>query len=136
MNRSSIRVLVIDDDILKAVKIQRALEFNGVRNIEIARNQQEAREDIFGRETDGGRPDLIVTDMNYPLTPGGRPEKDAGLQLIEWMEKEQITIPVIICSSVKYHVPEILGCVWYSELSDVEAEFGKLLDILAKKDGI
>ena len=74
--------------------------------------------------------DLIVTDMHYPLAKGMEADYDAGFILIERLKKEEINIPVIICSSSNYTEPGILGTVWYNELCDLNRDFRELLNKL------
>ena len=53
---------------------------------------------------------------------------DTGEKLIERLKKESLDIPVIVCSSLRYSIPDILGCVWYSERTDLDQEFRRLLE--------
>ena len=43
------------------------------------------------------------------------------------MEKEKIDIPVIVCSSLNYVIPNILGSVWYNKLNDLDFNFKEVL---------
>ena len=124
MDLSQIKVVIVDDDVIKGFDIRKALEFNGIRNIETVRNQEKLWEQIYRGEE---KIDLIVTDMQYPLETGGAIDEEAGFKLIERMEKEKIDIPVIVCSSLNYSIPNILGSVWYNKLSDLDSNFRKVL---------
>ena len=124
MELSKIKVIIADDDVFKAADIRKALEFNGVRNIMTVRNQEKLWEQIYHSED---KIDLIVTDMQYPLESGEAVDEEAGLKLIERMEKEKIDIPVIVCSSLNYSIPDILGSVWYNELNDLNSNFKEVL---------
>ncbi len=126
------RVLIIDDDPFKKIGIQKALEFCGVREIVKAKNQQMGFDIIYAGQRDEKPVELIVTDMNYPLDSGMPEDPDAGFRLIERLRRENLEIPVIICSSLNYNVPEILGCVWYNELCDMNGEFRKILERFRK----
>lgn len=124
MDLSNIHVIIVDDDVMKGIHIQRALEFNGVRNIMTVGDQEKLWEQIYhGGEKIG----LIVTDMQYPLKAGGAVDREAGFKLIERMEREKINIPVIVCSSLNYSIPEILGCVWYNAFNDLNQDFKDML---------
>ena len=124
MELSKIKAIIVDDDVFKGKDIRKALEFNGIRNITSARNQEKLWEQIYHGED---KIDLIVTDMQYPLEAGGTVDEEAGLKLIERMKKEKIDIPVIVCSSLNYSIPDILGSVWYNELSDLDSSFKEVL---------
>ncbi|MCM1087794.1 MAG: response regulator [Muribaculaceae bacterium] len=129
MDLSKIKAVIVDDDAIKAADIRKALEFNGIRNIMIVRNQEKLWEQIYHSEN---KIDLIITDMQYPLEAGGAIDDEAGFKLIERMEKEKTGIPVIVCSSLNYNIPGILGSVWYNRLNDIESDFGEMLDRLEK----
>ena len=122
-------VIIADDEAIKRNDIRKALEFNGVRNIMTVKNQGELWEQIYHSED---KIDLIVTDMQYPLEEGEAVDKEAGLKLIERMEKEKIDIPVIVCSTLNYSIPNILGNVWYDERNDLNSNFKEVLGRLEK----
>ena len=129
MDLSKTKAVVVDDDVFKGADIRKALEFNGIRNIETVRNQEKLWEQIYRGED---KIDLIVTDMQYPLEAGAAVDKEAGFKLIERMEKEKIHIPVIVCSSLNYSIPNILGSVWYNELNDLNSKFKEALSKLER----
>lgn len=129
MDLSRINAVIADDDVMKGADIRKALEFNGVRNIMTVRNQEKLWEQIYHGED---KIDLIVTDMQYPLEAGEAVDEEAGLKLIERMRKENIDIPVIVCSSLNYSIPDILGSVWYNELNDLDSNFREVLGKLEK----
>ena len=126
---SKLHAVIVDDEILKAVAIRKALSFNKIIDVDIVSDQEKVWEAIYESKNDGKKVDLIVTDMQYPLTAGGRIDTDAGFKLIERMEQEQIGIPVIICSTSNYQgVTGILGSVWYrGEEYDLGMEFKEVL---------
>ena len=127
MDLSKIKAVIADDDVFKGIDIRKALEFNGVRNIMTVRNQEKLWEQIYHGED---KIDLIVTDMQYPLKAGEAVDEDAGFKLIERMKIEKIHIPVIVCSSLNYSIPDILGSVWYNKLNDLNSNFKEVLDKL------
>lgn len=129
MDLSKIKAVVVDDDAFKGADICKALEFNGIRSVMIVRNQEKLWEQIYhGEDTI----DLIVTDMQYPLGAGEAVDEEAGFKLIKRMEKEKIDIPVIVCSSLNYSIPNILGIVWYNRLNDLNSNFKEVLGKLEK----
>ena len=132
MELSKINAVIADDDVFKGTDIRKALEFNGVRNIMTVRNQEKLWEQIYRGED---KIDLIVTDMQYPLRAGEAADEEAGLKLIERMKKEKIGIPVIVCSSLNYRIPDILGSVWYNRLNDLNSGFKEVLGRLETASG-
>ncbi len=129
MDLPKIKAVIADDDVIKGADIRKALEFNGIRNIMTVRNQEKLWEQIYHGED---KIDLIVTDMQYPLEAGEAVDEEAGLKLIERMKKEKINVPVIVCSSLNYSIPDILGSVWYNELNDLDLSFKEVLGRLEK----
>ena len=127
MKLSDVKAVIVDDSILKAMDIKKTLEFCGVRNVIIVRSQDKVWEEIEKGCTGEEKVDLIVTDMHYPLVAGGDAEEEAGFKLIERMKAEDVNIPVIVCSSKNYRIPEALGCVWYNDLNDIDFEFREVL---------
>ena len=88
MNLSEMKVLLIEDDVFKAVDVNKALTFCGIRNIIEVDNQEEAWKVIYqsigqGESVEGDvskcqpgqKIDLIVTDMHYPMAPRTKPVK-------------------------------------------------------------
>ena len=65
--------------------------------------------------------ELIITDMWYPAHAGSG-DSQSGEVLIREVADMDVKIPIILCSSVNYRYPEILGAVHYAEDSDWENE--------------
>ena len=127
MNFSKLHALIIEDSILKANDIKKALNCNGIINTLHVSNQEDAWVEIYKSINDEKKLDLIVTDMHYPLEAGAFADEEAGFKLIERMKRESVDIPVIICSTRNYNVVGILGSVWYSKLRDIEEDFETVL---------
>jgi len=123
MRVNELNVVVIDDDIFKAINIKRALENNGISKVTLVGDQ----ESFWSLLKEGKHFDLIVTDMHYPLQKGKWADPDAGFILIEKMKEMAIDIPIIICSTRNFQSSDAWGTVWYSELMDISVEFRKLL---------
>lgn len=121
------RALIIDDNVFKQIDIRKALEWNGIRNIDSVSYQDEALEKIRNNDYN-----LIITDMHYPLEKGMDSDKEAGYKLIDILEKENIETPIIICSSQNWTSPKILGTVWYNKSRDLDWDFKDILKKLNK----
>ena len=124
------KVLNLEDSILKHVEIKRALERCGATRVDLVTNQEDGMIKI--RETLGTELeyDLIVSDMHYPLKKGVESDTEAGFKLIERLKAEGIKIPIIICSSLRFSEPGILGTVWYNKTQDIEQDFRDLINKL------
>ena len=128
MKSKEFKTLLIEDDAYKAADIRKALEYCGIKDIERAWNQA-AGFDIIYKNIEQGTPvELIVTDMSYPLEAHEPDDKEAGFKLIERMKKEELDIPVIICSAQNYNEPGILGSICYNDLQDINQEFKAVID--------
>ena len=64
--------------------------------------------------------------MYYPADED-RVDADSGNRLIEILKEKEVSIPIIICSTVRFRIPEILGVVHYSANADWERELLELL---------
>ncbi|MCD8038489.1 MAG: response regulator [Lachnospiraceae bacterium] len=119
-------VLNVEDDAWKHRDICKVLESCGVKQIDRAGNLEEGL-GMLGRSVSQEKPyDLIVTDMYYPLSPGGS-EARAGMLLIEKVKEMNCAIPIVVCSSVELKIPGILGAVHYSQRTDWENDLRKLV---------
>lgn len=131
MRLSELKVLVVDDDFIKAMDIKRALEMNDIRDILTVRNQEAVWEEVEKEEN--GKIDLIVTDMNYPMYPGGDINPEAGFVLLDKIEQRDLNIPVIICSTRNFREPKALGIIRYHKNADLGFEFQEVLQKLMKE---
>lgn len=131
MDLSKLHVVIVDDDYFKVLEIRKALKFCGIKDIEDVSCQEKVWDRIYGIGDGVRKPDLIVSDMQYPLTAEFKIDPEAGFKLIERMKKEQIDIPVIICSQCNYEsVRGILGSVWFRQNEDICFQFKKVLERL------
>ena len=81
---------------------------------------------------ENGNPyELLITDMHFPAR--GVLDENAGMYVIEELKNKGIDIPIIVCSSVRYRIPDILGCVFYSRSCDLSWDFKDLLSKLNKE---
>lgn len=126
---SELKVLLVEDNVYKRIDIKNALSLYGIKNVVCVNYLQAGMEEIY-KSMDTEPIGLIITDMHYPIERVGGEVPDAGNQLIKRLQSEDINIPVIVCSSVPYQIPEILGTVWYDERRDLNRDLKELLDKL------
>lgn len=124
------KVLNIEDTMSKHVDIVRALNRCGVPNVVHAATAVEAL-DMIEKAIEGGMPyDAIVSDMYFPISPGGM-ETQAGMYVIEELEARGIDVPVIVCSSARMVIPDIVGCIHYSPYrNDLDADMREMIEIV------
>lgn len=121
------RVLNLEDSAAKHSSIKKELREIGVTDMEWARNLEEGVSKIEQAIEKDVPFELVVTDMNFPLKRGEKSYGKAGEEVIKELKKREIGIPVILCSSVRYRVPGMYGCVHYSERADWENELRELI---------
>lgn len=124
------KVLNIEDTMSKHVDIVRALNRCGVPNVVHAATAVEAL-DMIEKAIEGGMPyHAIVSDMYFPISPGGM-ETQAGMYVIEELEARGIDVPVIVCSSARMVIPDIVGCIHYSPYrNDLDADMREMIEIV------
>jgi len=69
---------------------------------------------------------LKSQDEWYPEKNNGT-ETDSGNRLIELVRDNKWNIPIVVCSSVDYDVPGILGTVHYVENEDWEKNIVQII---------
>lgn len=126
---SELKVLLVEDNVYKRIDIRNALSLYGIKNVICVNYLQAGLEEIY-KSMNTEPVGLIITDMHYPIERVGEAVTDAGNQLIKRLQNEDINIPVIVCSSVPYQIPEILGTIWYDERRDLNRDIKELLDKL------
>lgn len=126
------KVLNIEDTITKHIAIQRSLNKCGITNIDHATNAMEGIAMIENAKENGNPYDVIVSDMYFPLSSGEK-ETDAGMYVIEELKNRGMNIPVIVCSSCRLYIPEIVGCIYYNELrGDLDADMKEMIEKVEK----
>jgi CheY-like chemotaxis protein len=124
------KVLNIEDAPSKHVAVRRALERCGIYNVEHATVATEALDMIENAIAEGTPYHLIVSDMFFPISPGGG-EVQAGMYVIEELERRGIDVPIIVCSSARMVIPEIIGCIHYNPYkNDLDADMREMIEIV------
>lgn len=124
------KVLNIEDLPTKHVAVRRALERCGVPYIDHADNAVDALDMIEAAIAEGKPYDVIVSDMYFPISKGGN-EVQAGMYVIDELEAREIDVPVIVCSSARMVIPEIVGCIHYSPYrNDLDADMREMIDVV------
>lgn len=122
------RIINIEDSVGKHWAIDRALTWNGYPESELATNAETGIAMIEQAISEGNPYELLITDMHFSVD--GVDDTKAGLYVIEELKKKSIQLPIIVCSSIHYNIPEILGCVFYNKSKDLNWEFKEILSKL------
>ena len=123
------KVLNIEDLPTKHVAVRRALERCGVPTIEHADNAVDGLDMIEAAIAEGKPYHAIVTDMYFPISKGGM-EAQAGMYVIEELQARGIDVPIIVCSSARMVIPEIVGCIHYSSRNDLDADMREMIEVI------
>jgi CheY-like chemotaxis protein len=124
------RVLNIEDDIVKYIDITRALKHYGIENIDHEDNAEDGIERLVEAIENGEPYDLLILDMHFPVN--GVNNEEAGMYVIQQLKEHNISIPIIICSSMRLLIPEVVGCIYYSKSQDLNQDMKKMLDEVKK----
>lgn len=122
------RILNIEDTIGKHWDVNRALYWNNYPNAELATTAEKGIQMIESAIAEGTPFELLITDMHFSAK--GEDNHKAGLYVIEELKKKGIEIPIIVCSSIRYNIPEIVGCIFYNRSRDLNWDFKELLEKL------
>ena len=119
------KIINIEDSVGKHWDINRALEWNRCPAADLAMNAEEGIAIIEKAIADGEPYDLLITDMHYSVN--GIDNEQAGLYVIEELKRKGINFPVIVCSSIRYNLPEIAGCLFYNKSRDLNWDLKEVL---------
>lgn len=123
------KVLNIEDTVLKHIAIKRALNKSGIGFIDHATTGDKGIEMIENSIAEGKPYDLIITDMHFPIY--GELDEEAGIKVIQELKRREINIPVVVCSSVRYNIPDAVACIFYNEKSrDIDEDIREMLEKL------
>ena len=124
------KVLNIEDSMPKHVDVLRALNSCGISNVAHVTTAVEAL-DMIEKAIEGGMPfHAIVSDMYFPMSPGGM-ERQSGMYVIEELKARGIDVPIIVCSSARMVIPEIVGCIHYDpRRNDLDADMREMIEII------
>lgn len=122
------RVLNIEDTAMKHVAIVRALNKSRIGLIDHATTGEQGIELVEKSILEGKPYDLIITDMHFPIYD--EIDSEAGMKVIAELQKREINIPVVVCSSVRYgNLPGAVKCIYYNEkLANVDDEIRELIE--------
>ena len=123
------KVLNIEDYPSKHAAVRRALERCGVPYIDHADNANDGLDMIEAAIAEGKPYHLIVSDMYFPISKGGM-EAQAGMYVIEELNARGIDVPIVVCSSARMVIPEIVGCIHYSLRNDLDADMREMVEIV------
>lgn len=122
------KVLNLEDTMSKHAAVLRSLNKCGIQNVDHAATAMEGLAMMEASIEEGVPYDVIVSDMYFPIFPRER-ITDAGNYVIEELRNRGIDVPIIVCSSCRLHIPEIVGCIHYNEFrGDLDSDMREMID--------
>lgn len=126
------RVLNIEDTMTKHVAVVRALQKCGINEIDHATTAMEGLARIETALEEGNPYSVLVLDMYFPVFPGERMTQ-AGMYVMEELENRGIELPIIVCSSVRLNIPNVVGCIYYNEFrGDLDGDMQEMIEKVRK----
>ena len=124
------RILHLEDSPGKYDDIRGVLISCGVKPEDIVwvMNLADGIFELKEAERNGNYFDLAITDMYYPVEPGGYEEPDTGYKFVEFVRSERLKLPIVICSSVRINDGSVLDCLWYSALGNWEMQLREIME--------
>lgn len=121
-------VLCIEDNVFKFDDISKALSWNMIEDVTHAKDADEGLRMIHESVENAYLYDIVVLDMEFPINGVLHPE--AGLKMIDELQKLDYKTNIIICSSVRYAVKEIAGNIFYNKARDLNFDFRDVINRL------
>lgn len=117
------KVLYFEDNMQKYMDIASVLKQLQITDVTWVDNVEE------GMDMSLSEFDVILSDMQYPLTKNGNIDEDAGEKMLKQLKALGIDILVIIISSARLCIAGA-KCIWYSDSADWEGELMSVLRTL------
>jgi hypothetical protein len=131
-NANKVRVINLEDNVMKHHAITRVLEDMRIRDITWVKNVDDGMEEIEKAISNGIPYSIAITDMQFYLhKDDSNITVDAGEQFIKMVSEKGIELPIIVCSSDNLVIEGTIGTVWYQERRDWEAD---LRGIVGRQD--
>lgn len=122
------RVLNVEDDPFKQNEIKSVLRGMGITDITLVECVDDAIKSVLESIDNNNPYNLIISDMQFPLFSDGKIDDRAGCKFFEELKRQNVNIPVIMCSSANLvKIPGTLGSVHYSKNTDLREEFRRLI---------
>lgn len=106
------KILMIDDDIHKANNLLYCFSDD---DIKLSNNFMDGLEKLMAENFE-----LLILDMNFPITENGKIHK-LGFEFLNEMKRKKMLIPTVIYSSESYDISKyknVIGYIKYNMLSD------------------
>lgn len=116
------RVVIFEDNEIKYIDVKDVLNSMGITEVTWVTNVADGISYINDCLENEKVVDFIITDMNFPLCYGVKPETFAGNWLGGYFRHNKIKIPIIICSTMSIDCDDVYGCIQYGPDTDLWKE--------------
>lgn len=123
MEKNNLNILILDDQDFKINNIRKYLPENA--NITIAVNMVEGISLLRELEFD-----YLILDMNFPTREYSNIIEKNGINLIEHVQREKISIKIVVCSSDSVDVSkysDVIGYIRYDSSVYMKPNFDALI---------
>ena len=125
------KVLIIDDTKTKTETIVNYLNKLNITDVTTRNCRNDGLRGLMEQAKTGREYDLLILDMMFPIVRNSRIIPDAGIRVLEEIERRKWKIPVIMCSSEKIddlsQYKNIIGNIIYNSSVYLLPEFKKLI---------
>lgn len=120
------KVIMIEDQTGKGGDINSAVKRYGINNLEWYFDAESGIEEIEVAIQNGEPYDVLILDMQFPVK--GCLNEEAGEYVLQQLKKKNIELPIIICSTLRLQMSEVVGCIWYNKNYDLYDDMREMLD--------
>lgn len=127
----NIKTLIIEDNPCKFQEIKNTLNFLGITNITHRAALNPGLFELRNSYRKNQPYDLLVLDMQFPIYEHEIPRPNAGIFVLDEIERCNRSLPVIICSSEEQNFTDyenVIGEVVYDSFVSLRYPFQEILE--------
>lgn len=110
-----LRIIQLEDSVMKHSAISRVIKNVVLAEIDWVTDVYSGIKKIDEAYRSGIPYDLAITDMHYPLSPGGEADWEVGDIFVDIIRTKYLNPPIVICSTHNRKNPYAYDCVWYND---------------------
>lgn len=127
----NLKTLIIEDNQYKLQEIKNSLKFLGITDITHRAALNPGLFELRNSYRKNQPYDLLVLDMQFPIYEHEIPRPNAGIFVLDEIERCNRSLPVIICSSEEQNLTNyenIIGEVIYNSFVSLQYPFQEILE--------
>lgn len=126
-NFMKLRIIQLEDSVMKHSAISRVIKNVVPAEIDWVTDMYSGIKKIDEAYRSGIPYDLAITDMHYPLSPGGEADWEVGDIFVDIIGTKYLNPPIVICSTHNRKNPYAYDCVWYNDNYDWERRISDIV---------